>query len=138
MICRYCKGSGTCGLYDGESVACTFCEGIGHKSRLDDTRFRLSMVSADLKDRFLNTRLGVWWWRQFGVYRKAKRYARGRTFLEVSAHHGHHLHRLRAFATAIEAGADIQRVYRREKRIGEALSIACKIVSSRERYTVEV
>lgn len=137
MKCNHCQGTGTCGKYDGQSVACVYCEGVGRLTARETIGWAISSRVGMLREWLTWSRLGRWWWKFYGIEAKARQCARGATSLSLSARLGHSEHRARTFAKAIEDGVDIGFVLDQERRLSQAYAMALKMVQAREMYEQE-
>lgn len=127
MICPDCEGTGRHVFDDDEAVPCLRCNGKGRSSIWFDFRLWLG-VRIDMQIEHLRfTRLGKWYWRRWGMERRARALARGRTAFALAAMAGRSLERMREFATHIENGVPIERQYQIEIRLQAELARACEL-----------
>lgn len=126
MICPDCQGTGG-HVYDEDSVPCCRCSGNGSFWRLSDWMMRLSIHKDMLVEDIRFTKIGKWYWKRWGMDRRARRMAREHTAFQLQCLHGRSLERMREWATHIENGMNVQRAYQIEQRLVAEADRACKL-----------
>lgn len=134
MRCTHCQGSGSCGVYDGEPVACSYCDGVGRRTIRETVGWAISFRVGMFREWLSWSRLGRWWWKVYGVEAKARQYAEGATSLTLNAMLGHSEYRARTFAKAMEDGFNVGFALDKERRLSQAYAMALKMVQAREQY----
>ena len=137
MKCPHCNGSGSPGEYDGVKVDCSMCDGAGRIRRRDWWSSNVSVRWSMLCEWAAFTRLGTWWWKVYGMERRARRLAKRETFLQLSARCGHSANRLQKFAKALEDGQPCERWLDKERRLHDLYCLACKMRTGADKWETE-